>query len=109
MATTTETRTMTLGDFLGTYAAVRVWYTSTGSPAGQELALNVGDDVADEDYCDAESLLSFIPEGTADLEGTVTRFGRDKWRWEVDSLADAAVKDQFGNTIFDLVVWGEDD
>lgn len=98
-------RTMTLGDFLSTYACCRVWWTSAGSPTGEELALNTDTEI-DEDYCDAETLLDFIPRNTGHLDGTVTRDGGGEWRWEVDSLQDEHATDFNRNTLFNLVVWG---
>lgn len=104
---TTETKTMDLTDFLATHSLCRVWWASQGCPTGQELALNENADDDDEDYCDGETLASFIPEGTGHLEGTVTRDGDGEWRWDVDSLADDDVRDPWGNTLFNLVVWGD--
>lgn len=104
----TVTMTMSLDDFLATYPACRVWWTSVGSPTGQELILCDDDECNDEDYCDAETLLGFIPEGSGHLDGTVTQDPDGEWRWDVDSLQDEDVTDPRGNTILNLVVWGRE-
>lgn len=103
---TSATKTMMLDKFLETYNLCRVWWTSVGSPTGQELALVEGDDVADEDYCDGETLAGFVPGGTGHLDGTVTVDPDGDRRWEVDSLVGEDVTDFNGNTLFNLVVWG---
>ncbi len=107
MNATTTTATMTLGDFLEAYSIRHVWWVSVASPTGQELVLNE-DEGAGEDYCDGETLLGFIPDGTNDLPGTVTRDSDGEYRWDVDSLEDIDIRDPLSrSTLLNLVVWGD--
>lgn len=106
----TATATMTLDEFLATYAGVGVWWVSVAQPTGYELRVNTGDDVADEDYCDGPTLLETVPPGAGEIEGTVSRFGDHEWRWEVKSLQDVDLRDPFcRSTIRDLVVYGREE
>lgn len=104
----TATKTMTLPEFLKTYAACRVWYVSLGAPTGSELIVNTDED-AGEDYCDAETLLGADPVPQAIAEsatGTVSDDGDGETRWEWDG-AGADLRDCRSNTVTRLVVWGE--
>lgn len=100
----TATQTMTLESFLAQYAVCRVWYTSVGSPAGAELALNTDDD-AGEDYCDAESLIGVIPEGADESVGEVTLDPDGEHRWD-SAIGESIGHDCRQNTVTRLVVWG---
>lgn len=102
----TTTKTATLQEFLADHAICRTWWTSIGCPTGCELIVDL--DADDEDYCDSACLLEqrAIFEG-GELEGEVTRDKDGEWRWEVTTLADSHLCDDQGNTILNLVVWGE--
>lgn len=108
--TATNARTMTLDAFLAEYAICRVWHCGTYAPTGSESALNTDTD-CDEDYCDAEGLLSvlndFLNCGEWELDGTVTQDSDGEYRWSVDSLVDIDLTDFRGNTVYNLTVWGE--
>jgi len=102
-------RTMTLADFRAQYAATAYWYAGVGSPAGTELRVET-DTECDEDYCDGQQLAESLDEivrSEGDWEGAVTRDSDGEYRWEVGSLSDVDLRDCGGNTIYNLVVWGE--
>lgn len=101
----TESKTMTLGDFLAEYSICRTWYTSVGCPGGCELILNTEGE--GEDYCDEQCLLDQAEIADMDLVGTVTQDSDGEYRWGVDSLQNSELKDHAGNTVLNLVVWGE--
>lgn len=103
-ATNNNTRTLTLDAFLAEYTACRLWWCGVGAPTGTELVVNTDTD-CDEDYCDSQSLIECIPNGCGNLDGTVTQDRDGEWRWDVDSLQ--GVTDNRGNTIYNLVAWGE--
>jgi hypothetical protein len=108
--TATEPKTMSLEAFLAEYAVCRVWYTSTAAPAGSETALDL--EAEGEDYCDAEGLANVLEhcgaiQHAAELEGTVTRDKDSEYRWQVGSLEGVGASDVSGNTLLNLVVWGE--
>jgi hypothetical protein len=102
-----RTTTMTLQSFLADHAICRLWYVSIASPAGSELVLNTDEDAADEDYCDAQSILECVPTGALELDGTVSQDADGEWRWAVDNLRDADLRDCVGSTVLNLKVWAE--
>ena len=102
----TKTKTVTLQEFLSERAICRVWWAGVADPAGAELVLDLEDD--GEDYCDSETMLDLpFVEDALDLDGLVTVDRDGENRWTPNSLADADLRDQNGNTVYNLVVWGE--
>lgn len=101
----TEQTTQTLADFLADHAICRVWMAGQGCPAGRELVLDLEDD--GEDYCDSENLLDFLPHGSQELGGSVTKDADGERRWEPTDLSDVDLRDGRQNSIYKLVVWAE--
>lgn len=101
--------TLTLESFLAEHAICRVWHAGFDTPTGDELSLNVGDDVSDEDYCDGEQLLSVLTDWLslelAEVEGTVSRDKDGEYRWEWAGGED--LRNSRGNSIYRLIVWAE--
>ena len=103
----TTTQTLTLEQFLAEHAICRVWHTAFDTPAGEEHSLDL--DADGEDYCDSEALLGILTDWLAldlgEIEGTVSRDSDGEWRWEWDGGTDR--RNCRGNSITQLIVWGE--
>lgn len=100
--------TTTLAEFLSQHPVIRVWYTSTDSPAGRQYEINTEAD--GEDYCDAEGLHSIITDylrihEDSEISGRVTTDadGEFRWTWESEDYSFTTLR---GNIITQLVVWG---
>lgn len=82
---------MTLREFAEKYGITYLWIAGQACPTGYELRQNVGDNVADEDWCEIDETELF--HLLADLEGDVDDNGRWNWNGEGDPV------DERGNSI----------
>lgn len=102
------TKTMTLADFLAAHSICRVWHCAFDEPTGATTNINTDTD-CDEDYCDAESLLSIVTDWLSfqpeSVEGAVTQDSDGEWRWEWSGGVDH--RNCRGNSVYQLVVWAE--
>lgn len=106
--TAQKNATQTLQQFLADHAAIRVWHSGFDAPAGSQTEINT-DTECDEDYCDAESLLSVLTDWLSlDLdavEGESSQDSDGEWRWEWTGGED--LRNCKGNSISKIVVWAE--
>ncbi len=105
MAAKTILKTQTLREFLAENTVCRVWYCGVGCPTGAELWIDLEGD--GEDYCDSDSLLEFIPDGAEEIDGEVSRDKDGEYRWEPITLQYDDLRDDRGNTVYNLTVWGD--
>lgn len=99
-----------LSEFLQRHEITRIRIVSSVHPVGKEYVRNTNGDITDEEWCDKELLLTYLPVCPPDWQNTITGVvvmdKEGEYRWYPETLAGVDMRDRDGNTVQNISVWG---